>query len=227
MHKNIVLTGVGGQGTVLASKLIAAAAMKKGLQVMSAETIGMAQRGGSVFSHLRIGEGTQSPMIGKGEADLILGFEPAETVRMLPYLKEGGQVVTAIRPVMPVTAALAGGSYKGEDMLAYLQAVVPNLLTVDTDAAIAELKNPKVVNVVLLGAALRSGALGLTEEELVEKVRDSLPEGMRDLFAYRFIEKKTIEEISELTGIPYSTLRYRLMKTEAAARRNIREMFGD
>ena len=181
MHKNIVLTGVGGQGTVLASKLIAAAAMKKGLQVMSAETIGMAQRGGSVFSHLRIGEGTQSPMIGKGEADLILGFEPAETVRMLPYLKEGGQVVTAIRPVMPVTAALAGGSYKGEDMLAYLQAVVPNLLTVDTDAAIAELKNPKVVNVVLLGAALRSGALGLTEEELKDALRDRLPEKLHDI----------------------------------------------
>ena len=181
MHKNIVLTGVGGQGTVLASKLIAAAAMKKGLQVMSAETIGMAQRGGSVFSHLRIGEGTQSPMIGKGEADLILGFEPAETVRMLPYLKEGGQVVTAIRPVMPVTAALAGGSYKGEDMLAYLQAVVPNLLTVDTDAAIAELKNPKVVNVVLLGAALRSGALGLTEEELKDALRDRLPEKLHEI----------------------------------------------
>ena len=181
MHKNIVLTGVGGQGTVLASKLIAAAAMKKGLQVMSAETIGMAQRGGSVFSHLRIGEGIESPMIGKGEADLILGFEPAETVRMLPYLKEGGQVVTAIRPVMPVTAALAGGSYKGEDMLAYLQAVVPNLLTVDTDAAIAELKNPKVVNVVLLGAALRSGALGLTEEELKDALRDRLPEKLHEI----------------------------------------------
>lgn len=78
-----------------------------------------------------------------------------------------------------------------------------------------------------ISADVYSENSGLTEEELVEKVRDSLPEGMRDLFAYRFIEKKTIEEISELTGIPYSTLRYRLMKTEAAARRNIREMFGD
>ena len=66
---------------------------------------------------------------------------------------------------------------------------------------------------------------GLTDEELVERVRDSLPERMRDLFTYRFIEKKTIEEISEITGIPYSTLRYRLIKCEAAARRNIKEMF--
>ena len=66
---------------------------------------------------------------------------------------------------------------------------------------------------------------GLTDEELVLKVRDSLPEGMRDLFTYRFIEKRTLGEISEITGIPYSTLRYRLAKTEAAARRSIRDMF--
>ncbi len=181
MRKNIVLTGVGGQGTVLASKLIAAAAMKKGLPVMSAETIGMAQRGGSVFSHLRIGEGVASPMIAKGEADLILGFEPAETVRMLPYLKEGGQVVTAVRSVMPVTAALAGGNYSGEEMLEYLRGKVSNLLTVDTDAAIQELGNPKVVNVVLLGAAVRSGALGLTIEDLQDVIRERLPEKLHEI----------------------------------------------
>ena len=70
MSKNIVLCGVGGQGTVLASKLIAAAAMKKGISVMSAETIGMAQRGGSVFSHIRLGEHLHSPMIAKGTADI-------------------------------------------------------------------------------------------------------------------------------------------------------------
>ena len=179
--KNIILTGVGGQGTVLASKLIAAAAMKKGMQVMSAETIGMAQRGGSVFSHLRIGEAIASPMIAKGEADLILGFEPAETVRMLPYLKEGGQVVTAIRPVMPVTAALAGGNYSGAEMLEYLSSKAENLLTVDTDAAIQELGNPKVVNVVLLGATVRSGTLGLTIEDLQEVIRERLPEKLHEI----------------------------------------------
>ena len=181
MTKNIVLTGVGGQGTILASKLIAAAAMKKGLQVMSAETIGMAQRGGSVFSHLRIGEGLTSPMIAKGEANLILGFEPAEVVRMLPYLSPDGQVVTAMRGVMPVTAALAGGNYRAEDMLEYLRSEVKNLLIVDTDEAIRELGNPKVVNVVLLGAALASGALGLTEEDIKDAIRDRLPEKLHEI----------------------------------------------
>ncbi len=75
-QKNIVLCGVGGQGTVLASKLLAAAAMSKDIPVMSAETIGMAQRGGSVFSHLRMGNNLYSPMIETGTADLIIGFEP-------------------------------------------------------------------------------------------------------------------------------------------------------
>ena len=104
MNKNIVLCGVGGQGTVLASKLIAAAAMKKDIPVMSAETIGMAQRGGSVFSHIRMGEGLYAPMIAKGTADIIIGFEPGEAVRQLPYLREGGQVIVSQRAIRPVTA---------------------------------------------------------------------------------------------------------------------------
>ena len=100
-NRNIVLCGVGGQGTVLASKLLAAAAMSKDIRVMSAETIGMAQRGGSVFSHLRMGKNLYSPMIKTGTADLIIGFEPGETVRMLPYLKEHGQVVVSTHAIKP------------------------------------------------------------------------------------------------------------------------------
>lgn len=172
MQKNILLTGVGGQGTVLASKLIAAAAMQKGLPVMSAETIGMAQKGGSVFSHLRIGEGVMSPMIRRGTADLLLAFEPAEAVRMLPYLREGGTVVVNSHPVMPVTAALKGTDYTGQEMIAYLQEQVESLLVIDGWQAMQELGNPKVLNVVMLGAALKSGALDfLTAEELLEAIR--------------------------------------------------------
>lgn len=181
MNKNIVLCGVGGQGTVLASKLIAAAAMKKGIPVMSAETIGMAQRGGSVFSHIRLGEKLHSPMIAKGTADLIIGFEPGETVRMLPFLKEGGQVVTAGCAVMPVTATLGNTAYSGEEMTAYLEKVTENLLVVDTQKACAELGSAKVLNMILLGAAIRSGALGLTEEEIKTAVKERLPEKFHEL----------------------------------------------
>ena len=128
MQKNIILTGVGGQGTVLASKLIAAAAM-------SAETIGMAQKGGSVFSHLRVGEGLKSPMIRRGTADLLLAFEPAEAVRMLPYLKKDGMVVVNSHPIMPVTAALKGTDYTGKEMVAYLRENAEHVLVRPSRAA--------------------------------------------------------------------------------------------
>ena len=176
MRKNIVLCGVGGQGTVLASRLISAAAMAKQIPVMSAETIGMAQRGGSVFSHLRMGEGIWSPMIARGEADLILGFEPGEAVRMLPYLKPDGQMIVSSRPVMPVTAALGGNAYRPEEMLAFLREHVSRLWIVDTDRALREVGSAKVLNLVLLGAAAARGALGLTREDLREAVRTQIQE---------------------------------------------------
>ena len=179
--KNIVLCGVGGQGTVLASKLIAAACMEKGIPVMSAETIGMAQRGGSVFSHLRMGEGLHSPMIKEKSADIILGFEPGETVRMLPYLKEGGLVVTAKRTVMPVTATLSGAQYSGDEMLLYLKEKVSNLIIVDTDEAMKELGSAKVMNILLLGAAISTGALGLDEEDIKAAITKRLKKQFHEL----------------------------------------------
>jgi indolepyruvate ferredoxin oxidoreductase beta subunit len=94
---NCILAGVGGQGTVLASKLIAQAAMDKGQNVRTAETIGMAQRGGCVVSHVRVGDEIFSPLIPKHTADIIIGFEPAEAVRCLSYLKKDGTVVVSIR----------------------------------------------------------------------------------------------------------------------------------
>ena len=181
MTKNIVLCGVGGQGTVLASKLIAAAAMKKGISVMSAETIGMAQRGGSVFSHIRLGEHLHSPMIAKGTADIIIGFEPAEAVRMLPYLKDNGQVIVSSHAIMPVTSTLSGADYDGKEIILYLKKVVNNLLVVDSEKACHELGSSKVLNILLLGAAISSGALGLTAEEIQDAIKERLPEKFHDL----------------------------------------------
>lgn len=188
---DIVLCGVGGQGTVLASKLVAAAAMVQGKKVMSAETIGMAQRGGSVFSHLRVGDELYSPMIAEGTADLILGFEPGETVRMLPFLKKDGQVIVSSRAVMPVTASLAATDYTAENMLAYLRKKVHKLLIVDTDAACKELGSAKVMNVLMLGAAIHSGALDLRMEDIEETLRNRLPAKVIDmnLKALHYVEQ--------------------------------------
>lgn len=166
MNRNILLCGVGGQGTVLASKLLAAAAMEKGIPVMSAETIGMAQKGGSVFSHLRMGEDIKTPMLGKHSADIIIGFEPAEAVRMLPYLTENGCVVVNKCPVIPVTSVLKTSAYDGSEMIEYLKQNVKNLVVIDGAAACSAIGSPKVLNMVLLGAALESGALPFTADEI-------------------------------------------------------------
>ena len=91
--RNVLLTGVGGQGTVLAAKVLAQAAQAKGWQVRTAETIGMAQRGGSVVSHVRMGDNGEeviAPLVAKGTADMIIAFEPAEAARVLPYLAPDG-----------------------------------------------------------------------------------------------------------------------------------------
>ncbi len=181
MNKNIVLCGVGGQGTVLASKLIAAAAMEKGIPVMSAETIGMAQRGGSVFSHLRMGENVYSPMIAQNTADMILGFEPGETVRMLPYLKRNGTVVVSSRAIMPVTSSLTDSCYNGECMIEYLKRNVDNTIVIDTDKACEELGSSKVLNVLLLGAAVSTGVIGLSKEDIRNALVKRLPEKLLDL----------------------------------------------
>lgn len=180
-NRNIVLCGVGGQGTVLASKLLAAAAMSKDIPVMSAETIGMAQRGGSVFSHLRMGKNLYSPMIKTGTADLIIGFEPGETVRMLPYLKEHGQVVVSTHAFKPVTATLSGSSYDAPPMIDYLKKHVENLTLIDADTICREIGSQKVLNMVLLGAAIRTGVLDFSLEEIEEVMKKALPEKFHEM----------------------------------------------
>lgn len=182
MSKNIILCGVGGQGTILASRLIASAAMKKGLRVITAETIGMAQRGGSVLSHLRIGEEAGSPLIAKGEADLIIGFEPGECVRALSFLKKNGVVVTSSRPVMPVSAMIGASVYDDKAMIDYLKENIRNLVIVDAVLAEETLGSARTLNTVLLGAALRSGGLEiLSLQDITSAVREKVAERFREL----------------------------------------------
>lgn len=169
MSKNCLLCGVGGQGVVLASKLIAYAAMEKGMFVRTSETIGMAQRGGSVVSHVRMGEGIHSPMIPKGGADVLLAFEPAEAVRNLSYLRRGpkeGIVIVNQKAVQPVTATLENGGYDSSKMLAYLEDQVKNLYVVDGEAICQKAGSAKTLNIALLGAAAASNGLGIDIKDI-------------------------------------------------------------
>jgi len=164
MTFNCMIAGVGGQGTVLASKLIAAAAIKKGFDVRTTETIGMAQRGGSVFGHVRIGdhvgENIFSPIIPLGRADALIGFEPAETVRQLPFLHKDGSVIVYN----------SGNS----DMIKFLKENVQKLTVIEAQRMAGH--SVKTLNVFLLGAAVHSGILPFDAEILKIVLTEMLPE---------------------------------------------------
>ena len=170
---NIMLTGVGGQGTVLAAKVLAQAAQEKGWHVRTAETIGMAQRGGSVVSHVRMGndgEEVYSPLITKSQANMVIAFEPAEGARVLPYLAPSGTLVTASTAVQPVTAALQGGSYQGEKLLEQMHQRFEDsgqhLVIVPDQEICARVGTRRVLNTVLLAQALSTGDIPLSLEDL-------------------------------------------------------------
>lgn len=180
---NVLLTGVGGQGTVLAAKVLAQAAQEKGWQVRTAETIGMAQRGGNVTSHVRMGnngEEVLAPLLAHGTADLVVAFEPAEAARVLPFLAPGGTLVTATTPIQPVTVALSGKSYRVDDVLAYVREQVSSVahsgscgrfVAVDEGVVLDQLGNHKALNTVLLASALATGCIPLTLEDLRSAIK--------------------------------------------------------
>ena len=163
MSKNIIICGVGGQGTVLAAKVLSQAAISNGEHVLSAETIGMAQRGGSVVSHVRSGGDAFSPLVPQGQADVLIAFEAAEAVRNIDFLKADGTVIVNKKIVQPVTASLSGKAFDENEMIDYLNKRAANVIAVDTDQACRYLGSSKVVNMVLLGAASKSGLISKDE----------------------------------------------------------------
>jgi len=169
MTKNVLICGVGGQGTVLAAKVLSQAALSKGKDVLSAETIGMAQRGGSVTSHVRIGKNAYSPLIPTGAADIIIAFEAAEAVRNIAFLKKGGTVVVNKRIVQPTTASLLGKSFDAKEMLDYLEAIKANVICLDAEKISASLGSSKAVNMILLGAAAKTGLV--SKEEILSALK--------------------------------------------------------
>ena len=174
MNKDILICGVGGQGTVLASRVIAAAAMEEGYPVHSAETIGMAQRGGSVTSHVRIGENAFSPLIPFGSADMMLAFEPAEAVRNLRYLRKDGLAVVSTSPVRPVTESLKSTGYDGKEMADFLRRKC-ECLFVSGEEACRPFGSVKFLNIILLGLAVGSGRLGIGEETVQKQIEKYVP----------------------------------------------------
>ena len=179
--RNVLLTGVGGQGTVLAAKALAQAAQAKGWQVRTAETIGMAQRGGSVVSHVRMGDTGEeviAPLVAKGTADMIIAFEPAEAARVLPYLAPDGVMVSATTSIQPITAALSPEPYLAKATVASLDERLnvragerARFVLVDDEAVLSQVGNRKALNTVLLAFALKTGHLPLSLDDLRDAIR--------------------------------------------------------
>ena len=180
MNKDILLCGVGGQGTVLASKLIAAAAMTKGNKVHSAETIGMAQRGGSVISHIRIGDMASSPLIPYGNADIIIAFEPSEAVRNLGYLKKDGIVIVNTVPVKPTTESLHPTGYDGTEMVEYLKKKC-SCIAVDANSLCGPLGSSRFFNVAVLGILVSIGKLDIDADTMKNEIIKRVPERFTDI----------------------------------------------
>ncbi|NLB88036.1 MAG: indolepyruvate oxidoreductase subunit beta [Syntrophomonadaceae bacterium] len=183
--KNILIVGVGGQGTLLTSRIIAQVAVQLGYDVKVSEVHGMAQRGGSVVSQVRYGEKVYSPIIKKGDADIILAFEKIEAARWLDYLKPNGLMIINDERVDPLPV-LSGKTKYPTDIVTRIKNLVANTIEVNaTDIAI-KCGNIKTANVVLLG--ILAAAMDIPVEEVEKAIREMVPAKAVDVNLVAFQE---------------------------------------
>ncbi|MBQ5355041.1 MAG: indolepyruvate oxidoreductase subunit beta [Clostridia bacterium] len=173
MSKNIMIVGVGGQGTLLASRILGRAAMDSGLDVKVSEVHGMSQRGGSVVTYVRFGDEVYSPVIGRGDADVILSFELLEAARWLPNLKNGGVLVTSTQQINPMPVITGAAEYP-EGLVDDIRSLGVDIRAFDAPAIAAEAGNARAANVALIGLA--ADALGFDTEILRNAVAACVPE---------------------------------------------------
>ena len=170
--KNIMIVGVGGQGTLLASKLLGRLLLGKGFDVKVSEVHGMSQRGGSVVTYVRYGDKVCSPIIDKGQADVILSFELLEAARWTEYLKPGGRIVTNTQQVNPMPVITGAAEYP-QGLEESMRALGIDLDAIDALSLAEEAGSSKAVNIVLLGRL--SKWFDFTEEDWLEAIAQSVP----------------------------------------------------
>ena len=170
--KNIMIVGVGGQGTLLASKLLGRMLLGRGCDVKVSEVHGMSQRGGSVVTYVRYGEKVYSPIIDKGQADVILSFELLEAARWTEYLKPGGRIITNTQQVNPMPVITGAAEYP-QGLEERMRAMGIDLDAIDALALAEEAGSSKAVNIVLLGRVSRW--FDFTEADWLEAIEQSVP----------------------------------------------------
>lgn len=171
--KSIMIVGVGGQGTLLASRLLGNALISKGYDVKISEVHGMSQRGGSVVTYVKYGDRVDSPIIEKGEADIILSFEQLEAARWLPYLKPSGKMVVNTQKIDPMPVVMGSAKYP-DGIIDSLKAAGANILAVDALSMAMEAGSPKAVNVALIGVMAKHTEI--PKEIWTETIKKTVPE---------------------------------------------------
>jgi len=171
--KRLVLVGVGGQGNILAARLVGEACVAVGIPAVVSEIHGMAQRGGIVETDVVIGDAT-SPIVSEGEADVLIGFEPSETLRSLNKCNENTVVITNVKPLPPFTVAIGQGTYPDiDEALALIKARVRSLIILNGDELAEKAGNPLSLNMVMLGALIGAEVIPLGEDALKETIARS------------------------------------------------------
>jgi len=178
---NLVVAGVGGQGNVMVSLVIGNALVHDGYFVTIGETYGSSQRGGSVMSHLKISAEKQfSPLIPEGQADVVLGMEPVETLRVLKsYGNQNVVTVVNPRPIHPVDFTGSGSGYPDMDsLMAQLKAMSAKMYVVNATDEALKMGNAMLANMILIGALLKNGLIPLSEDALVPVIKDMFPKAV-------------------------------------------------
>jgi indolepyruvate ferredoxin oxidoreductase beta subunit len=170
--KNIMIVGVGGQGTLLASKLLGRLLLTKGYDVKVSEVHGMSQRGGSVVTYVRYGEKVYSPVVDNGEADVIISFEMLEAARWVEYLKKGGTIVTNTQQINPMPVIIGAAEYP-QNLAEKIAEKGINIEAFDALSLAEEAGTSKAVNLVLLGRI--SKYFDFTDEEWMDAIEKSVP----------------------------------------------------
>ncbi|AUS98728.1 indolepyruvate oxidoreductase subunit beta [Clostridium thermosuccinogenes] len=169
---NIMIVGVGGQGTLLASKVLGHVAMKESYDVKVSEVHGMSQRGGSVVTYVKLGPKVYSPLVEKGEADIILAFEKLEALRWLEYLKDGGKLIVNDQEIDPMPVIIRKAKYP-ENILPRIKEKYANTISLDALSIARQCGNIKAVNTVLLGVLAKS--TNIAKETWIESIKEVVP----------------------------------------------------
>lgn len=176
--KNIMIVGVGGQGSLLASKLLGRLLLTKGYDIKVSEVHGMSQRGGSVVTYVRFGDKVYSPIIDKGEADYIVSFELLEAARYTEYLKQGGKIITNTQKINPMPV-ITGATVYPESLVEKMSAKDISVDAIDALSLAQEAGNSKATNIVLLGRL--STYFDFTYEEWQNAIENSVPQKFLEL----------------------------------------------